>query len=269
MKKKKIITKQQVNCIVKKYKIRIDPFSIRDDGFIDVNGNVKICYTNLQKLPLKFRNVYGDFFCHSNKLTSLKGSPVFVAGDFNCYGNCLDSLKYAPKEVGGDFSCHENSLTSLKGSPKIINGNFNCFLNQITTLKNGPIKVNGSYYAYHNELISLEGASDFVGGSFHVGANEFSNLVGCPKVIVDTFSFDNTVTSLFMGNRNCEVNRVEIQNQEGLLRNNIIQEVVTNNQRHLPIVFKYNRLLEVWDGSGNFNESEFNDIISDIKEGLR
>jgi hypothetical protein len=269
MKTKRIITRQEVNCIIKKYRINIGTYTIREnDDLIDVNGDVKICNKELTRLPLKFGNVYGDFLCHS-KLTSLRGSPTYVAGDFNCYGNQLTSLKHGPAQVGGDYTCPENVLTSLKGSPTIINGNFNCFLNQLKSLSHGPIKVNGSYYAYHNELVTLEGSPDFVGGSFNVGSNEFSNLVGCPKVIGGIFSFDETVTSLYMG-KNCIVHRVEIQKQEGLSKvYNTIPQVVIGYKKLLPILFKYAGTLSIWDANGNFCELDFNDIIMDIKEGLR
>lgn len=268
MKNKKPITRQEVNHIIEKYRIRIGPFTIREDGLLDVSGNVKICHTNLQKLPLKFGNVYGNFLCHSNQLTSLKGCPTYVAGDFNCYSNNLKSLKYGPAEVGGNFLSHENNLTSLKGSPKIINGNFSCFLNQLTTLKNGPIKVNGSYYACKNQLVTLEGSPNFVGGSFRVGANLLTDLVGCPEYIGDILSFDNDV-KIYLGNKNCKVKIVTIQIKEMINDSDkYLPSIVINNQRQLPIVFKYSRYLDCYDSNGCFNESNFNDIIFEIKDGL-
>lgn len=85
---KKQLTKQQVEIIINKYHLRIGPWAL-EDGRLIVNGNVKICHTNLKKLRLEFGNVYGNFLCHSNKLKSLKGYPIYVADDFNCYGNHL------------------------------------------------------------------------------------------------------------------------------------------------------------------------------------
>ncbi len=269
MRAKKTITKQQVKYIIEKYRIRLGTFTIRENGLIDVNGNVKICYTDLSKLPLKFGNVYGDFFCHSNKLATLKGCPAYVAGDFNCFGNNLKSLKYGPAEVGGDYFCHENSLISLEGSPKTINKNFNCFLNQIKKLKYGPIHVNGSYYAYQNELVSIEGAPDFVGLAFHITGNTINDLVGCPTFIGDIFSFDNDV-KLYLGKRNCNVKKVVIQAQEVIpVSAKTISQIVIDNQKHLSIVFKYINFLDLYNKDGGFNESDFNNIILDIKEGLR
>lgn len=269
MKKGKIIDSQQLSHIVKKFNIRLGPFSINTDGTIDVYGNVKICHTNLHKLPLKFGKVHGDFICSTNQLTTLKGTPKIINGNFNCYGNKLSNLKYCPVEVGGHFFAHQNNLISLEGSPKIINGNFTCFLNNLTSLLGGPMKVTGDYFAYQNNLTSLEGSPDVVGGEFNCCGNKLVNLKDCPKSI-GTFLFDESVTSLYTGNVNCDFKRVQIKkNKKTLSRDKIMEQVIFTHQKKLQIVLKYNRLLDIWDDKGNFNESNFNDIILDIEEGLR
>ena len=56
--------------------------------------------------------ITGDFSCHNNQLTSLKGCPSSVGGDFSCSGNKLTSLKGCPSSVGGDFYCSNNQLTN-------------------------------------------------------------------------------------------------------------------------------------------------------------
>jgi hypothetical protein len=270
MRQKRIITRKEIYHIKRQFRIKMGRYVIREDGLIDVYGNFHMLNTQLKKLPLTFGNVSGNFYCSSNKLITLKGCPSYVGGSFNCYGNNLESLEGGPKEVAGNYSCHENVLTSLKGVPQIINGNFACFLNKLVSLKEGPIKVNGSYLADCNELITLEGSPDFVGGSFHVGMNEFLSLVGCPKVIVESFSFDNTVTSLFMGNRGCEVKKVVIQKNERLSTvKTILNQIVFANQQYLHVVMRYSSTLRLFDERGNFNESDFDDIIFDIKDGLR
>jgi hypothetical protein len=273
MRTNKIITREQIYHIKKKFRNRLTMgrYRIREDGLVDVYGDFYMSNTQLKKLPFAFGSVSGNFHCSSNKLTSLKGSPSYIGGNFNCYGNNLKSLEGGPQEIGGSYSCHENHLKSLKGSPEIINGNFACFLNQLKSLMFGPINVNGSYYAYHNELITLEGSPDYVGGLFHVGVNEFPNLLGCPKVILDTLSFSDNVTSLFTGKRNCEVKRIEIQKYEGTSRIAAkLPQIIMDNQKYLRIVLKYQTTLSIWDGNinGNFSESDFDDIIYDIKDGL-
>ena len=270
MKETQIITKEEVLAIKNQYKIRISHFVInKEDGSLDVNGDVHMTDTNLQKIPLKFGKIYGDFYCHNNKLTTLKNSPYFVAGDFNCYGNNLTSLELGPTDVGGFYSCQENNLTSLKGSPRIINGNFNCFLNKLTSLEDGPLKVNGSYYANNNELISLEGSPYFVTDSFYVSANPILNLIGCPREIGNIFCFDNTV-QLHMGNQNCNIKEVIIQLQEKLPKiEKVLPQIIIDNQRHLPIVFRHMRILDMFPFNGEFDESYFKDFILDIEDGFR
>lgn len=270
MKKSTNITIEEVNNLKQLYNIKMGEFSIDNDGFININGDVYISDTNLTELPLKFGKIYGDFYCHNNKLTTLKNAPYFVGGGFICYGNKLTSLEFGPTDVGEFYSCQENNLISLKGSPRIINGNFNCFLNKLTTLEDGPVKVNGSYYANSNQLISLQGSPYSVKGSFFVSGNPINNLIGCPKEIGEIFSFDNTV-QLYMGNQNCNVKEVIIELQNKLPKTaKTLPQIIIKNQRHLPIVFKHSRILilNMFTLGGDFDESYFNDFIQDIEDGL-
>jgi hypothetical protein len=267
MRKKKILTNLEIFHIVKKYRIEIDSFSIDADNRLNVQGNVRISDTGLCKLPLKFGKVTGNFHCYLNKLTSLKGAPYMVGGNFNCSDNRLQNLEYAPKEVGGDFFCQSNQLNSLFGSPRIIPGNFNCFLNKLTTLKNGPEQVFGSYFCYHNELATLDGAAHYVGKSFHVTGNLLKNLIGCPSYIGDIFSFDNCMPSINLGICNPVVNRIEIQVQKGSAGDtDILPQIIIDNQKFLPIVFKYYSYIREGD---ILDIENFSNIIQDIKEGFR
>jgi hypothetical protein len=88
-------------CIIGKY-------TINDDGSIDVDGMVRLTNKYLTKIPFKFRNVSGSFWCNSNQLSSLKGAPNSVGGGFYCYNNQLTSLEGAPNSVGGVFNCSNN-----------------------------------------------------------------------------------------------------------------------------------------------------------------
>ena len=102
---------EDIESICKKY--NITNYTINSDGSIDVDGNVNLSRKGLTKLPLKFGNVTGYFYCSDNQLTTLEGSP---------------------KEVGGGFYCNNNKLTSLKGGPAKLGGEFNCQLNQLPKL---------------------------------------------------------------------------------------------------------------------------------------
>ncbi|HEY1196510.1 hypothetical protein [Flavobacterium sp.] len=270
MGKKKEIARKEVDCIVKKYNIRIaGSYSIKN-GLVDIDGDFYLTHSSLRKLPLRFGKVSGDFICSSNRLQTLSGAPFYVAGNFNCYGNQLKSLKYAPLEVGGDFSSHENELTSLLGSPKCLNGSFNVFLNQLENLNGGPEKVAGSYYAFKNRLTTLSGAPSYIGRSFHISGNKLKNLIGCPEYIGDILSFDDGIGSLFMGSQNCEVNKIVIETQEKKHNSNrIVSAILKSNLPALPILFKYMNYTDIFSPDGTFNRQNFEDMIFEIDNGLR
>ncbi len=142
-------------------------YTINDDGSIDVDGSVNLSSKKLTKIPFKFRNVSGNFYCYNNQLTSLEGSPNNVGGDFYCSDNQLTSLKGAPNTVGGNFHCYYNKLTTLEGAPNTVSGNFYCYYNQLTTLEYAPNTVSGNFYCHDNQLTSLKGAPNTVGGNFY------------------------------------------------------------------------------------------------------
>ncbi|PXY45242.1 hypothetical protein [Flavobacterium hydrophilum] len=271
MRQEKIITKEQLKHIIKKFNInvQINHCIILENGMIDVDGSVKITNTSLKKLPLRFRKVNGDFYCHANKLEMLKGVPDSVTGDFNCSNNQLTSLNGAPGFVGRDFACHENLLTSLKGCPQHIKGNFNAFLNQITTLNGSPQIIEGNCSLFKNRLISLESGPKYVGGSLHVTGNLLRNLVGIPSYIGNTVSIDSGI-SVDMGNKSCNVQRVtiEIQNKRNKTDLSSPHLLIEKHRNLLHIVFRYMNYLDIFT-NGNFNQANFEDIIYDIKSGLR
>ena len=100
-----------IDSICNKYVIT--NYTINSDGSIDVDGNVDLAGSGLTKLPLKFGNVTGNFYCNNNKLTTLEGSPKEVGGGFYCQFNQLTSLKGGPIKVGGGFDCRNNKLPKL------------------------------------------------------------------------------------------------------------------------------------------------------------
>jgi hypothetical protein len=123
-----------MNDIEKFCKKYLNNYKINNDGTIDVDDYVYLDNKlgDMEKLPVKFRKVSGDFNCHRNKLTTLEGCPNYVDGDFWCFGNKLTSLEYSPKYIGGGFSCSHNKLTTLKGIEKCeIIGDFWCEGNNI------------------------------------------------------------------------------------------------------------------------------------------
>jgi hypothetical protein len=160
--------KEDIHSICKKY--HITDYTINDDGSIDVYGDVHLSNRRLTKLPLKFKNVHGDFHCDYNQLTSLEGSPESVEY-FYCYNNQLTSLEGAPRSVSGDFYCSNNQLTSLEGAPSHVGGGFYCYNNQLTSLEGSPQSVDGDFYCNKNKLTSLEGGPRSVGGEYNFDKN--------------------------------------------------------------------------------------------------
>ena len=129
---------QEIHDICNEYDI--NNYSINPDGSIDVNGDVDLSKMNLTELPLRFNKISGRFWCNSNKLTTLKGSPKEVGIFFTCYDNKLNDLKYAPNRIGSWFDCSVNNLKNLKNSPTSKNLFF-CEGNPLESLEG----YNGDY----------------------------------------------------------------------------------------------------------------------------
>jgi len=109
-------TEQEIKDLCSKYRIR--NYQIRDDGSIDVDGDVDLHgrLGDLKKLPLTFNEVGGYFDSINNNLTTLERCPKKVGTWFRCYNNKLSSLEHSPKIVKGYFSCgYNNHMTSLEG----------------------------------------------------------------------------------------------------------------------------------------------------------
>ena len=109
----------------------IKNYTINEDRSIDVNGTVYLDSRNFKELPLKFRNVTGNFNCANNGLTSLEGCPKSVGGGFYCYSNQLTSLEGCPKLVGEHFFCFHNKIATFEHLPFSIGCRFNCLDNPI------------------------------------------------------------------------------------------------------------------------------------------
>ena len=120
------------NLFAKEYKFTISKYN--KDFSIDVEGPVDMRYKGLKEIPIQFNIVDGNFVCHYNQLTSLKGCP---------------------KYVNGSFDCSYNELTSLKGCPRIVNRNLFSFEGKLQCRE-------------YNKFISLEGAPEFIGNEWFI-----------------------------------------------------------------------------------------------------
>ena len=149
----------------------IQDYVIQDDGTVDVPGTVDISFMDLEKIPLFFGHVRGDFNCSNNKLTSLAGAPHSVGISFFCHNNLLTSLEHAPHQIGKSFICKGNRLSTLSGAPDTINGSFDCSENHLPSLAAGPVTVNGTYDCSHNRLSDLKGLPQFMQGALYCLGN--------------------------------------------------------------------------------------------------
>jgi hypothetical protein len=177
-----------VSSICEKYGIK--NYTINEDRSIDVDGSVDLINFNLHKLPLKFGNVSGSFYCSNNQLTSLEGCPESVGGSFYCSNNQLTSLEGSPKTVDGDFVCIGNELTSLVESPESVGGDFLCSHNQITDFRGFPEFFEGYFYCEENSieeiyLLFLEEDKIFVDSRCIRWINEF-DVIQDNKVVLDS-----------------------------------------------------------------------------------
>jgi hypothetical protein len=124
-----------ISLICEKY--NITNYTVNDDGSIDVNGDVYLINKELTELPLTFNKVTGNFHCHFNNLTTLKGSPRWIGGRFSCRLNKLTSLDFSPDYVGSYFNCRYNDLTDNYCDTE-IGGKF------YTSLKQDGLIINDS-----------------------------------------------------------------------------------------------------------------------------
>ena len=173
-----IQTDSEIHELCKKY--GIENYTI-NNGLVDVDGDVDLCNENLTKLPIKFGNVSGDFYCGNNQLKTLEGCPEEVGGDFYCYNNQLTTLEGCPEEVGGDFKCFRNKITSLKGGPQYVSKTFNCGNNQLTSLKGAPKSIGNTFYCNDNKLTSLKGAEETIYNNIDCSVNKIYKLDFVPK----------------------------------------------------------------------------------------
>jgi hypothetical protein len=188
-------SREYIESICEKFGIK--KWTLNEDGSIDVDDNVNLYNKKLTKLPIKFRNVNGNFncsfndlislegcpkyvgkyfLCNNNNLSSLKGSPEWVVGSFYCNSNKLISLKGCPESVGGYFDCSYNYLTSLEGSPKSVGRDFNCSYNNLTSLEGSPKSVSGNLLCHNNNLTSLEGAPESIRGQLYCENNPVEQI---------------------------------------------------------------------------------------------
>jgi hypothetical protein len=122
---------EDIHAICAKYEIK--NYTINSEGSISVDGGVELGRRRLTKLPVRFKEVSGNFWCNSNYLTSLEGCPERVGGRFGCSNNNLTSLEGCPKYINGVFACQNNNIYTFEGIPDYthIGDGFWCYGNLV------------------------------------------------------------------------------------------------------------------------------------------
>jgi ankyrin repeat protein len=92
--------------------------------FNKVGGHFQLTLCNMISLKGCPRIVKGNFYIGHNNLTSLQYSPIETKS-YYCHNNKLTSLKGVTKNINGDFACiHNDIILNSKELPKYVNGSF-------------------------------------------------------------------------------------------------------------------------------------------------
>lgn len=218
---------QEIKRICFEYKIK--NYFINMDGTVDVEGDVELSSKGLNKIPLKFARIMGNFNVQNNRLTTLCGAPLAVGGNFNCFNNNLSNLVGAPRWVGGDFYCYNNQLISLEGSPATVVGNFHVC---------GNIKI-----------------SNLLGCPLTVGIISFDDT------LISTYSGDTDIEI------NADVYLNISHHYEHSGYGKLPLEII-NNRQNLKLILKYQRYFGIWNDDQSLNHENFKELLEEIKDGL-
>lgn len=274
------VEKDRIDSLCVKY--RITNYSINPDGTIDVDGDVMLNRASLSAIPLRFGKVSGYFDCSQNQLISLKGSPTIVGGYFKCTMNSLISLEFCPTTVVGTFQCYENILTSLKHCPDEVYG-LSCNINKLTSLEHCPTTIHSFFNCSENKLTSLMGCPTTLGDALYCSDNLLTTLEHCPTTVIgDLECHNNPLQTLIHFPKTVGGKYISVtENFDGNLGDfadmlidafgDIPDPNDHNGEPYISeewlLTYKYMNDYEVW--APEFNEENMNDLIADIKDGLR
>lgn len=233
----KHISEREIIKLCGRWNIR--KFTINDDYSIDVIGDVFFgSPIESGELPLKFRNVEGNFYCSSIGLTTLKGCPNNITGYFDCSSNRLTSLEYSPNFIGDDFLFYNNQISSFDYFPNHINGNIICLRNKLTSFKGCPESIEGNFDCRNNNLTSFKYSPRHINGNFSCQGNDLKS----------TLYFPNDIT---MG---VQLNNTQIPDDIKNLDFNTFFKVIKNQEMYI-----------IWNEDETLNIKRFNILMDDIK----
>lgn len=172
--------KKTLDIIDKLKLLGIKKYHINLDYTVDVNENVQINDTKMEKCPVKFREIKGNFIWANSNLNSVNGLPSIIRGTLVLSNNNLRNLIKVEGSFdiidGGIILQNNKLLTSLYGlpdeclfldasncdlqnligSPSIVEQSFNVSFNRILSLEHGPKMVKGTYNFSNNQISSLK-----------------------------------------------------------------------------------------------------------------
>ncbi len=135
-------------------------------------------------------------------------------------------------DVDGNVYLENKQLTSFPLKFNYVSGWFDCSVNYLTSLEGSPKRIDGHLLCYDNKLSTLHHfppLSDHQGGSFISSKNKFPDMV-VEKLITPLIG--DTGVAVF------------------------------------NVFLKYQDHFDVWTGPYGFNEEGFNDLLTEIQDGL-
>jgi len=171
---------------------------------------------------------------------------IDVDGNVNLYSENLVKFPLKFGKISGRFSCTSNFLTTLEDGPHTVGGDFRCGQNQLTSLDGGPHTVGGDYHCHGNKLTSLVGGPVTVGGDFECNGNKLTS----------TYSGDVDIEVLGFF---CPGDTLPPLLKSNMEHNNVVTK----------LILKYQRYFFIWNDDLTLNEENFQNLISEIEEGLQ
>lgn len=212
-------------------------FSCKDASsykLIDDNGNFKVQF-----------NEVGYMDIHSEKLTSLEGSPLKVE-TFDISFSPIKNMIGITDKVKNINLVFCGEITSLEGMPRSIDGDLKIgFCKKLTSLKGIPKYIKGDLVITHTEISNLEHFPKYIGGNIKFDTNKLTSLIGLPKDFENKLKCinENKLTSL----EGCP-SKLDLINLDGT--NNL------ESYNHFPI---YNLDLDIY--TSKYDNIEINFLI--------
>ena len=214
-------------------KLGVKQYTIREDGRVDVDGDVHLEFgfseRELGQLPIKFGRVTGSFTISSTKdrrkydpdwylpskqiwnltsrcanldissvnLLTLKGFPEYVGVDLDISGVNCESLVGCTPEVGRHFIAMKlKSCENLLGGPRKVGGNYDVSHSSIKETRGlDGVEIGGSLVLNFTKVTHLTGRPAHVGLDVELSMSELRSTLGLPSRIPRSL-YMRKVTSL-------------------------------------------------------------------------